>query len=68
MQSLPQGFKKAFIVAGDASAVQVYDSDSYKLRGEVKVSIDADSIAYDSASHTFTSSMGAGGAYTVFVD
>src|SRR5213595_617880 len=43
--------KKLFIVAGDASAVQVYDSDSYKLRGEVKVSIDADSIAYDSASH-----------------
>src|SRR5207302_9843483 len=40
-----------FIVAGDASAVQVYDSDSYKLGGEVKVSIDADSIAYDSASH-----------------
>src|SRR5437667_10178453 len=43
--------KKLFIVAGDASAVQVYDSDSYKLRGEAKVSIDADSIAYDSASH-----------------
>src|SRR5438876_5038343 len=43
--------KKLFIVAGDASAVQIYDSDSYKLGGEVKVSIDADSIAYDSASH-----------------
>src|SRR5207244_12519214 len=43
--------KKLFIVAGDASAVQVYDSDSYKLGGEVKVSIDADSIAYDSSSH-----------------
>src|SRR2546422_5690936 len=43
--------KKLFIVAGDASAVQVYDSDNYKLLGEVKVSIDADSIAYDSASH-----------------
>src|SRR6184192_1413642 len=43
--------KKLFIVAGDASAVQVYDSDSYKLRGEVKVSIDADSIAYDSTTH-----------------
>src|SRR3989442_8258080 len=28
--------KKLFIVAGDASAVQVYDSDSYKLRGDVK--------------------------------
>jgi DNA-binding beta-propeller fold protein YncE len=37
---------KLFIVAGDASAVQVYDSDTYKLLGETKVSIDADSIAY----------------------
>src|SRR5712692_7760534 len=43
--------RKLFIVAGDASAVQVYDSDSYKLIGEVKVSIDADSIAYDPATH-----------------
>jgi DNA-binding beta-propeller fold protein YncE len=42
---------KLFIVAGDASAVQVYDSDSYKLLGEIKVSIDADSIAYDPATH-----------------
>jgi len=43
--------RKLFIVAGDASAVQVYDSDSYKLLGEIKVSIDADSIAYDSVTH-----------------
>jgi len=42
--------KKLFIVAGDASAVQVYDSDSYKMVGEIKVTIDADSIAYDPAS------------------
>ena len=42
---------KLFIVAGDASAVQVYDSDGYKLLGEIKVSIDADSIAYDPATH-----------------
>src|SRR5229473_2334696 len=48
---LRQDLKKLFIVAGDASAVQVYDSDSYKLLGEVKVLIDADSIAYDSSSH-----------------
>jgi DNA-binding beta-propeller fold protein YncE len=34
-------------VEGDASAVRVYDSDTYKLAGEIKVSIDADSIAYD---------------------
>src|ERR1700730_7706080 len=43
--------KKLFIVAGDAAAVEVYDSDSYKLLGEIKVSVDADSIAYDPASH-----------------
>ena len=43
--------KKLFIVAGDASAVQMYDSDSYKLLDEIKVSIDADSIAYDSSTH-----------------
>jgi hypothetical protein len=43
--------KKLFIVAGDASVVQVYDSDGYKLLGEIKVSIDADSIAYDPATH-----------------
>ncbi len=41
--------KKLFIVAGDASAVQVYDVDSYKMGAEIKVSIDADSIAYDPA-------------------
>jgi DNA-binding beta-propeller fold protein YncE len=39
--------KKLFVIAGDASAVKIYDSDSYKLLSEVKVSIDADSIAYD---------------------
>ena len=43
--------KKLFIVAGDASAVQVYDSDSYKMLGEIKVAIDADSIAYDPSTH-----------------
>ncbi len=43
--------KKIFIVEGDASAVRVYDSDSYKPAGEIKVSIDADSIAYDPATN-----------------
>src|SRR6202165_419456 len=43
--------KKLLFVAGVAAAVQVYDSDSYKLLGEIKVSIDADSIAYDPATH-----------------
>jgi DNA-binding beta-propeller fold protein YncE len=43
--------KKLFIVEGDASAVKVYDSDSYKLLDEIKVSVDADSIAYDPATN-----------------
>ncbi len=41
--------KKLFVVEGDASAVKVYDSNSFKPLGEIKVSIDADSIAYDAA-------------------
>jgi len=41
--------KKLFVVEGDASAVKIYDSDSYKPLGEIKVSIDADSIAYDAS-------------------
>src|SRR6266849_3477236 len=41
--------RKLFIVDGDASAVKVYDSDSYQKVGEIAVSIDADSIAYDPA-------------------
>ncbi|GAC1691069.1 MAG: hypothetical protein NVS9B5_32490 [Terriglobales bacterium] len=39
--------KKLFIVDGDASAIKVFDSDSYKMLREIKVAIDADSIAYD---------------------
>jgi len=39
--------KKIFVVEGDASEVKVYDSDSYKSIGEIKLTIDADSIAYD---------------------
>jgi len=43
--------KKLFIVDGDSSAVKVFDSDNYQLAGEIKVSIDADSIAYDPATN-----------------
>jgi DNA-binding beta-propeller fold protein YncE len=43
--------KKLFIVEGEASAVKVYDSDTYQMGGEIKVSIDADSIAYDPATN-----------------
>jgi DNA-binding beta-propeller fold protein YncE len=43
--------KKLFVVEGDASAVKIYDSDSFKPLGEIKVTIDADSIAYDPATN-----------------
>src|SRR5258708_3123114 len=43
--------KEFFVVEGDASAVRIYDSENFKPLGEVKVSIDADSIAYDSATN-----------------
>jgi len=43
--------KKLFIVDGDASAVKLYDSDSYQKLGEIAVAIDADSIAYDPATN-----------------
>ena len=39
--------KRVFVVEGDASAVKVYNSDTFKIAGEIKVSVDADSIAYD---------------------
>ena len=43
--------KKLFVVEGDASAVKIYDSDTYKALGEIKLSIDADSAGYDAATH-----------------
>lgn len=43
-----EDLKRLFVVEGDASAVKVYDSDTYKPLGEIKLSIDADSAAYDS--------------------
>jgi len=65
--SLPQRSKEDVRCRGDASAVQVYDADSYKMGAEIKVSIDADSIAYDPATHYMYVSTGAGSAYSVFV-
>jgi DNA-binding beta-propeller fold protein YncE len=43
--------KKLFVVEGDASAVKVYDSDTYQAGAEIKVAVDADSIAYDPATN-----------------
>jgi YVTN family beta-propeller protein len=40
---------KLFIVEGDDSVVRVYDSNSYQKLAEIKLTIDADSIAYDPA-------------------
>src|SRR6202022_4089626 len=41
--------KKLFIVDGDLSAVEIYDSENYQKVEEIKVAVDADSIAYDPA-------------------
>ena len=43
--------KRLFVVEGDASAVKVYDSESYNPVGEIKLTIDADSSAYDPATN-----------------
>ena len=48
---LRKDLKKVFVVEGDASFVKVYDSDSYKPLAEIRLSIDADSIAYDPATN-----------------
>src|SRR6266576_566376 len=42
---------RLFLTAEENGKVQVYDSDSYQAVGEIKVSIDADSIAYDPATN-----------------
>jgi DNA-binding beta-propeller fold protein YncE len=39
--------RKLFIVDGDDSAVKVYNGNTYELTGQVKLKIDADSMAYD---------------------
>ncbi len=39
--------KKLFVVDGEAAALKIYQSDSYKLAGSIKLMEDADSIAYD---------------------
>lgn len=39
--------KKLFVVDGDAAEVKIYQSDSYKQIGSIKMEEDADSSAYD---------------------
>ena len=39
--------KKLFVVDGGAGEVKIYDSDSYKPAGSIKLKDDADSMAYD---------------------
>jgi YVTN family beta-propeller protein len=58
--------KKLFIVDGDASAVKVYDSESYKLVGDIKVDVDADSIAYDPATNLMYVVTGGRAAHTPY--
>jgi DNA-binding beta-propeller fold protein YncE len=39
--------KKLFVVDGGAAEIKIYDSDSYKPLGSIKLRDDADSMAYD---------------------
>jgi DNA-binding beta-propeller fold protein YncE len=41
--------KKLFVVDGDLEDVKIYDAETYKPAGEVKLTADADSMAYDPA-------------------
>jgi len=41
--------KKLFVVDGDLGDVKIYDVETYKPAGEVKLTADADSMAYDPA-------------------
>jgi len=58
--------KKLFVVEGDASAVRVYDSESYQPISDIKVSVDADSIAYDAAAHYLYVVSGGRAAHTPY--
>ena len=58
--------KKLFVVEGDASAVRVYDSESYQPISDIKVSVDADSIAYDAATHYLYVVSGGRAAHTPY--
>lgn len=42
--------KKLFVVDGDASEIKVYEGTSFRLQGKIALTIDADSMAYDSDS------------------
>jgi DNA-binding beta-propeller fold protein YncE len=42
--------KKLFVVDGGAAELNIFEADSYKPIGSVKLSVDCDSMAYDSAS------------------
>jgi DNA-binding beta-propeller fold protein YncE len=51
--------KKLFVVDGEAAEVKIYQSDSYKLIGSIKLREDVDSIAYDpSTKYLYVSNSG----------
>jgi DNA-binding beta-propeller fold protein YncE len=58
--------KKLFVVEGDASAVRVYDTDSFKLLREIKLSVDADSMACDPSTNYMYVVNGGREAHTAF--
>jgi DNA-binding beta-propeller fold protein YncE len=43
--------KRLFVVDGDLGSIKLYDSESYKSIGEIRLKIGADSCAYDPATH-----------------
>ena len=43
--------KRLYVVDGDEPAVKIFDADTYKPLGQVPLAVDADSMAYDPATH-----------------
>ena len=58
--------KKLFVVDGDAAEVKIYESDSYKPVGSIKLKEDADSSAYDPSTKYMYVVNGGEGAHGVY--
>jgi DNA-binding beta-propeller fold protein YncE len=43
--------KKLFVVDGDLGSIKIYDSESYKPLGDIKLRVGADSCVYDPSTH-----------------
>jgi DNA-binding beta-propeller fold protein YncE len=58
--------KKLFVVDGDAAEVKIYQGDSYKPAGSIKLTDDADSSAYDPATKYMYVVNGGKGAHVAY--